>query len=227
MFVYYCIILFVYSLVCFHSLVFTSKKSEHARSDKKTTFKFMNVVFLFINWCFRFFGAQDNGMETHEYKQTRMTQSVSLQNLLLNMYRPSASVVSVASAAHPINSISHPDAWAFLNRVCSGSGKEGVPQQAVADWQAKGTRRARLLKDFAQKVFVQGAPQSSNVLRLEAWVRIKQLTSEWRKSLVGFAYHTEEEMRTELKWSEFFDCNFRLPFLLVGPAASTFFVGLL
>ena len=32
--------------------------------------------------------------------------------------------------------LSHPDAWAFLKRVCSGAGKEGVPPEAVAEWQA-------------------------------------------------------------------------------------------
>ena len=103
------------------------------------------------------------------------------------------STMALSGATGSINSMTHPDAWAFLNRICGGAGKEGVPESAIADWQAKGTPRARLLRDFVTKVYDKGAPQSSQILKLEAWIKIKQMTSEWRKSLVGFEYRTEKK----------------------------------
>ena len=173
-----------------------------------------------------FFGTKGNGTETCEYKQSRMTPKLFTQDLSSYLHRQSQSAVPSTTALSgatgytgSINSISHPDAWAFLNRICSQGGRPGVPQSAIDDWNAKGTRRSRLLRDFVTKCYQQGAPQNSQILKLEAWIKIKQMTKEWRKSLVGFEYHTEESMKTELKWSEFFGCNFRLPCSPMGEAA--------
>ena len=125
----------------------------------------MNHVFFRFTWCFLF-------LPWTKAKHLRSFWKKSCETL-----KP----CTLLNASAPINSISYPDAWAFLNRVCSGAGKEGVPPEAVADWQAGSAPRAHLLTDFVQKIYAQGAPQSSNVLRLEAWVRIKRATSAWRK----------------------------------------------
>lgn len=102
-----------------------------------------------------------------------------------------------------INSMTHPEAWAFLNRACGGEGRPGVPRECVEAWAAKGSQRNKLLREFVEKVYIPKGSQSQNILRLECYTKIKQATAEWRKSLVGFEWHTEQGMKDDLKWSEF------------------------
>ena len=106
------------------------------------------------------------------------------------------------SAGAVCNSMGHPGAWAFLSRAC-GQSRPGVPQECIDAWAAKGTARSKLLREFVEKVYIPGGSQAQNILRLECYTKIKQMTAEWRKSLVGFQWHTEQEMKDDLKWNEF------------------------
>ena len=101
-----------------------------------------------------------------------------------------------------INSMTHPDAWAWLNRSCK-PGKNLVPDEVLSDWMAGGQKRNALLHSFVKKVYQPNASQQVNALRLEAWHRIRQATRDWTKTFQGFEWKTETEMSTDLKWSEF------------------------
>ena len=106
-------------------------------------------------------------------------------------------------AAHPevINSMSHPKAYAFLQRSCK-DGKELVPKEIVDQWRAGGTHKSKLLQTFVRKIYVEGATQNTNCLRLEAYVKLRQATRDWATSMQGYEWRTEEELgENGLKWS--------------------------
>lgn len=100
-----------------------------------------------------------------------------------------------------INSQSHPDAYAWLNRSAKSS-KAILPPEVLEEWEAGGSRRNQLLRSFVTKVYVPGSSQQTNILRLEAWNRIRQATKNFSRSFVGYAWHTEEELKEVLKWNE-------------------------
>lgn len=108
--------------------------------------------------------------------------------------------VSLA-AGTTVNSMTHPDAWAWLNRSAK-SGKAILPAEVLEEWNAGGSRRSSLLKSFVQRVYMPGASQQTNMLRLEAWNRIRQVTKDFTRTFKGYAWHTDEEMKDVLKWSE-------------------------
>ncbi len=102
-----------------------------------------------------------------------------------------------------INSVSHPAAYAWLARNCR-EGK-GLPQEVVQEWEAGGAKRNRLLASFVKRVYTPGAAHGTNLLRLEAFIKIKNATKDFSKSLVGYEWKTESEMGSGeggLKWSE-------------------------
>lgn len=98
-----------------------------------------------------------------------------------------------------INSMTHPDAWQWLNRACK---KQIVPEEVYNDWMSGGARRNQLLANFVQRVHRPGDSQQANLLRLEAFIKIRQCTKDVTKSLKGYEWHTKDEMKDDLKWSE-------------------------
>ena len=110
---------------------------------------------------------------------------------------------SAKSSGEPlaVNSLTNPDAWQWLNRACK-PGKNLVPEEVYNDWVAGGARRQKLLYSFVTKVHQPGASQQTNALRLEAFVRIRQCSKDFSKSLAGYSWKTESEMKDDLHWSE-------------------------
>ena len=108
----------------------------------------------------------------------------------------------VAVVPSVINSMSHPDAWQWLNRAVK---KQIVPLEVYNDWMAGGAKRNQLLANFVTKVHQPGASQQANLLRLEAFIKIRQCTRDVSKSLKGFEWKTKGEMKDDLKWSESLD----------------------
>lgn len=100
-----------------------------------------------------------------------------------------------------INSMTHPDAWAWLHRTCK-PGKNLAPDEIMQEWLSGGQKRNALLHSFVKKVYQPHATQQVNLLRLEAWHRIRQVTRDWTKTFKGYEWKTETEMSTDLKWSE-------------------------
>lgn len=118
--------------------------------------------------------------------------------------------VAMAEVAKPdpakkqvVNSMSHPEAWAFMHRLVKAGlqEKKPVPKEVIEEWQAGGATRNRLLAGFVEKLYVPGGDHDTNVMRLEAFIKIRQVTKEWRTSLRGYEWLTEEGMQA-LNWSE-------------------------
>ena len=104
--------------------------------------------------------------------------------------------------------MTHPDAWAFLYRLVKSAenGKETTPQSVIDDWRAGGTARSRLLTQFVDKVHVPGGDHRTNTLRLEAFIKIRQACRDWRSSMKGYEWLTEEELLGDkFKWPEILD----------------------
>ena len=113
-----------------------------------------------------------------------------------------AAVKPVAPAAPAtINSMTHPDAWQWLNRSAKST-KAILPPEVLEEWNMGGSRRSALLRSFVCKVYSPGSSQQTNILRLEAWNRIRQATKDFTRTFKGYAWHTDEEMKEILKWSE-------------------------
>lgn len=100
-----------------------------------------------------------------------------------------------------INSRTHPAAYAFLSRIFTGE-REELPKDLVDQWSSGPGARQQLLRQFVHKVYIPGASQTQNILRLQAWHKMRQATHEWRKNLAGFEWLTETEMAEKEKWSE-------------------------
>ena len=100
---------------------------------------------------------------------------------------------------HVVNSATHPAAWAFMDRAVK---RQILPEEALKEWQAGGTTRNKLFKSFVHKVYMPGADQNSNVLRLEAFIKIRQASRDWRTTLQGYEWLTESEMEDDKKWKE-------------------------
>lgn len=113
---------------------------------------------------------------------------------------PRAAAV-VATQPEVINSMSHPKAYAFLQRSCKDD-KGLVPKEIVDQWKAGGTEKNKLLQTFVRKIYIEGASQSTNCLRLECYVKLRQATRDWATSMQGYEWRTEEELgENGLKWS--------------------------
>lgn len=156
--------------------------------------------------------SSDVGMQGPDEADADMEDSDSVKdnsNGVSQQAQPPATLVpvtprqgaSTAPSGCVVNSTTHPDAYAWLNRSAK-SGRGILPPEVLAEWEAGGARRNKLLTSFVRRVYVPGAQQRTNVLRLEAWNRIQQCTKDFTKSFQGFEWHTEEELRTVLKWNE-------------------------
>ena len=100
-----------------------------------------------------------------------------------------------------INSRTHPAAYAWLARAMTTDRAE-LSKELVDQWSAGPGARQQLLRQFVQKVYLPGAPQAQNLMRLQAWHTMRQATQEWRKNLAGFEWLTESDMADKEKWSE-------------------------
>ena len=100
-----------------------------------------------------------------------------------------------------INSITCPEAWAFLYRLCRDGEKKQVPQEILEAWRSGGQARNKLLSDFVRRVFNKEHDYASNRARLECLVKLRQASKDWRTNLQGFEWLTEAEMK-ERGWSE-------------------------
>lgn len=100
-----------------------------------------------------------------------------------------------------LNSSTCPEAWSFLYRLCRDGEKKGVPEDILQAWRSPGPARNKLLHDFVQKCFNKEVDASTNRARLEAFVKIRQASKDWKRDLKGYEWLTEEEMK-EKGWSE-------------------------
>lgn len=104
-----------------------------------------------------------------------------------------------------VNSATHPNAYAWLQRHCKDDKRGSIPESVLEDWKAGGARRNRLLASFVDKIYIPGAAHNTNLLRLDAFVKIRQATKDISTSLQGYEWKTEAEMgsgENGLKWSE-------------------------
>ena len=102
-----------------------------------------------------------------------------------------------------LNSQTCPEAWSFLYRLCKDGERKGVPDNILQSWRSAGPARNRLLHDFVSKCYRKDVDAATNRASLEAFVKLRQASREWKKNLVGFEWLTEAEME-ERKWSENF-----------------------
>ncbi|CAE7023435.1 unnamed protein product [Symbiodinium sp. CCMP2456] len=80
------------------------------------------------------------------------------------------------------NSTTHPTEWHFLNRLVKS--KKGTLDDITKAWEEGGIKRARLLRDFVVKVYSPSDDHSLNKGRLEALIRLRQSTKEWKRQKV-------------------------------------------
>ena len=95
----------------------------------------------------------------------------------------------------PINSSTQPHAYAFLNRLCAGGEAKQVDKEILDMWRSKGPQRNRLLEMFVTRCYNREEDTSRNRAKLEALVRFKQCSKEFKKSMQGFSWLTESEMK--------------------------------
>ena len=100
--------------------------------------------------------------------------------------------------------MTHPDAWAFLNRLVKSAeaGKASVSPEVIEEWRAGGAVRCKLLTAFVNKVYVPGGDYNTNTLRLDAFIKIRQASRDWRTSLRGYEWLTEDELASDKRWNE-------------------------
>ena len=67
-------------------------------------------------------------------------------------------------------------------------------------WTSK-NQKNKLLSLFVTRCYNRDDDQSTNRLKLEALVRFRQCSREWKRNMQGFSWLTESEMR-EKKWSD-------------------------
>ena len=100
-----------------------------------------------------------------------------------------------------INSVTHPHAYAFLNRLCTNGENKAVPEEVLTMWRSKGPEKNKLLGLFVQRCYNRDEDSSANRGRLEALIRFRQCSREFKKSMQGFSWLTEAEMK-ERNWSD-------------------------
>ena len=101
----------------------------------------------------------------------------------------------------PINSSTQPHAYAFLARLCANGESKGVSQEVLDMWRSKGPKRNRLLEVFVKRCYNRDQDQNQNQAKLEALIRFRQCSKEFKKSMQGFSWLTETEMK-EKNWSD-------------------------
>jgi len=69
-------------------------------------------------------------------------------------------------------------------------------------WRSKGPDRSRLLELFVTKCYNREEDLHANRAKLEALVRFRQLSKSFKKSMQGFRWLTEVEMKEKEKWSD-------------------------
>ncbi|CAE7257020.1 unnamed protein product, partial [Symbiodinium necroappetens] len=90
------------------------------------------------------------------------------------------------------NSVTCPDAWAFLYRLCGRDNKtKSKTSQEITD---RGATRNKLLKEFVEKVYQPDAAYDDNKGRLEALFRLKHVSKSWKTGRSGYEWQTEEEL---------------------------------
>lgn len=94
-----------------------------------------------------------------------------------------------------------PQAWGFLYRMCRDGEKKKVPQEILDAWRSGGAARNKLLQTFVKRCFQPEEDYAANRTRLEAFIRLRQMSRDWSRSLQGFEWLTEAEMK-EKNWSE-------------------------
>ena len=67
----------------------------------------------------------------------------------------------------------------------------------IHDDHAGGIKRARLLRDFVVKVYSPQDDHSINKGRLEALIRLRQSTKEWKKNTQGFEWCAGADMEAK------------------------------
>ncbi|CAL1138844.1 unnamed protein product [Cladocopium goreaui] len=97
-------------------------------------------------------------------------------------------------------SSTHPQAWHCLYRMCRKP--DGIDKEIYDKWHSGGAKRDQLLKDFVCRCFAPADDFNKNKAKLQALITLRQKTSQWRRNLQGYSWHTEEEMKTVLKWSQ-------------------------
>lgn len=103
-----------------------------------------------------------------------------------------------------INSITCPEAWGFLYRMCKDGENKGVPDDDL--FKAGKNERNKLLHTFVSKCYVPDHDYGTNRARLECYTKLRQLTKDWKTTMKGYEWLTEAEM-AELKWSAFLGSN--------------------
>lgn len=68
-------------------------------------------------------------------------------------------------------------------------------------WREKGGSRNRLLELFVTKCYDRDESQATNKLKLEALVKFKQVSREFKKTMQGYSFLTETEMK-EKNWND-------------------------
>ncbi|CAE7020900.1 unnamed protein product [Symbiodinium sp. CCMP2456] len=97
------------------------------------------------------------------------------------------------------NSTTHPTEWHFLNRLVKS--KKGTLDEINKAWEEGGIKRARLLRDFVVKVYTPADDHSVNKGRLEALIKLRQSTKEWKRNTQGFEWCSVEDMKAK-GWPE-------------------------
>ena len=125
-----------------------------------------------------------------------------ITNCLANWFSSLVSLCFYPRLRLVVNSASHPHAYAFLNRLCGkGAEEKGVPQEIIDQWRGKGPGKNQLLHMFVTKCYLRDDDSHGNRGRLEALVRFKQVSKEFRQSLQGFSWLTKSDMQ-KLGWNE-------------------------
>ena len=101
----------------------------------------------------------------------------------------------------PISSSTQPHAYAFLARLCANGESKGVSQEVLDMWRSKGPKRNQLLEIFVKRCYNRDQDQNQNQAKLEALIRFRQCSKEFKKSMQGFSWLTETEMK-EKNWSD-------------------------
>ncbi len=68
-------------------------------------------------------------------------------------------------------------------------------------WRSKGPDRSKLLELFVTKCYNREEDVNANRARLEALVRFRQLSKTFKRSMQGFSWLTEAEMK-EKNWND-------------------------
>lgn len=75
-----------------------------------------------------------------------------------------------------------------------------VSQEVLDMWKSK-NQKNKLLTLFVSRCYNRDQDQNTNRLKLEALVRFRQCSREWKRNMQGFSWLTESEMK-EKKWSD-------------------------